>query len=398
VYTGRNILEPLLHDTNPFHGKSFQNEWQFLCVCASPAASQETLTSACTVKDWDLLLEVAEEHGVLGLLSKRLAPTQRENVPPAAREKLQTRMRSQQMFVLGLTADLFQILEEFDRMAIEAILVKGPIVSLLAYGDPATRNYADLDLLVRHRQILSATQCMQRLGYEADVPENAIEAGKIPGEYVFKRDGRPQLIELHTEPTFRYYPKPMRIEEMYSRRRMVKLDGREIPALSIEDELLLNCIHGGKHFWERLMWTADIALIVGRNRELSWDNVFKAAEEVGAERMLCVGLQLAKQLLGANLPVEIQDRVSRDPEVQPLCALIMGWLPMAGLAPPSLRERALFRMRMAGGGVAGAAYLSRLSLAPTEEDWVEGQEHKRSWVWDAVRRPFRLFRKYGQAK
>jgi len=397
VYTGHNILEPLLPETIPFHGKSFQNEWQFLCVCASPKSSQDSLTSAWgAVKDWDLLLELAEEHGVLGLLSKRLAPAQHERVPPVAREKLQARMRSQQLFVLGLTADLFQVLEEFDRNTIEAILVKGPIVSLLAYGDPATRNYADLDLLVRHRQILAATQGMQRLGYEADVPENAIEAGKIPGEYVFKRAGRPQLIELHTEPTFRYYPKPMRIEEMYSRRRMVKLDGREIPALSVEDELLLNCIHGGKHFWERLMWIADIALIVGRNRELSWDNVFKAAEEVGAERMLCVGLWLAKQLLGANLPAEVQERVSRDPEVQPLCAQIIGWLPMAGLAPPSLRERALFRMRMAGGGVAGAAYLSRLSLAPTEEDWVEGQEHKRSWVWDAVRRPFRLFRKYGQ--
>ncbi len=397
MYTGHNILEPLLPETIPFHGKSFQNEWQFLCVCASPTASQDSLTSAWgAVKDWDLLLELAEEHGVLGLLSKRLAPAQHERVPPVAREKLQARMRSQQLFVLGLTADLFQVLEEFDRNTIEAILVKGPIVSLLAYGDPATRNYADLDLLVRHRQILAATQGMQRLGYEADVPENAIEAGKIPGEYVFKRAGRPQLIELHTEPTFRYYPKPMRIEEMYSRRRMVKLDGREIPALSVEDELLLNCIHGGKHFWERLMWIADIALIVGRNRELSWDNVFKAAEEVGAERMLCVGLWLAKQLLGANLPAEVQERVSRDPEVQPLCAQIIGWLPMAGLAPPSLRERALFRMRMAGGGVAGAAYLSRLSLAPTEEDWVEGQEHKRSWVWDAVRRPFRLFRKYGQ--
>jgi hypothetical protein len=397
VYTGRNIRELILHDAIPFHGKSFQNEWQFLCVCASPAANREALTSACSaVKDWDLLLELAEEHGVLGLLSKRLAPAQHESVPPAAREKLQARMRAQQLFVLGLTADLFQILEEFDRNTIEAVLVKGPIVSLLAYGDPATRNYADLDLLVRHRQILEATRCMQGLGYVADVPENAIEAGKIPGEYVFKRAGRPQLIELHTEPTFRYYPKPMRIEEMYSRRRMVKLDGREIPALSIEDELLLNCIHGAKHFWERLMWIADIALIVGRNRELSWEGVFKAAEEVGAERMLCVGLWLAKQLLGADLPVGIQDRASRDPEVQPLCAQIIGWLPMAGLAPPPLRERALFRMRMAGGGVAGAAYLSRLSLAPTEEDWVEGQEHKRSWVWDAVRRPFRLFRKYGQ--
>ena len=397
MYTGRNTLEPLLHETLPFHGKSIENQWRFLCICASPPASQEVLASACdAIQDWELLLELADEHGVLGLLSKRLAPAQRESLPPTFREKLQKRVRSQQLFVLGLTADLFQIVEEFDRNSIEAVLVKGPIVSLLAYGDPATRNYADLDLLVRHRQILEATQCMHRLGYEADVPESAIEAGKVPGEYVFKRAGRPQLIELHTEPTFRYYPQPMRIEEMYSRRRTVQLDGREIPALSVEDELLLNCIHGGKHFWERLMWIADIALIVARNPEISWDRVFTAAEEVGAERMLCVGLQLAKQLLGADLPAEIQERMLRDQEVQPLCSQIIGWLPMAGLAPPSLRERALFRIRMAGGGIAGAAYLSRLSLAPTEEDWVEGQEHKRSWIWDAVRRPFRLFRKYGK--
>ena len=343
-----------------------------------------------------MLLELADEHGLLGLLSKRLAPAEGQGVPAAFREKLQSRVRAQQLFVLGLTADLFQILEEFDRNGIESILVKGPVVSLLAYGDPATRNYADLDLIVRHRQILEATQCMHLLGYEADVPGTAIEAGKVPGEYVFKRVGRPQTIELHTEPTFRYYPQPMRIEEMYSRRRTVPLDGRQIPALSVEDELVLNCIHGGKHFWERLMWIADIALIAARNREIYWNDVFRFAQEVRAERMLCVGLQLANRVLDANFPGDIQDRISRDQEVQPLCAQIIGWLPMAGLAPPSLRERALFRIRMAGGGVAGAAYLSRLSLAPTEEDWVEGEEHKRSWVWDALRRPFRLFRKYGK--
>jgi hypothetical protein len=381
----------------PFHGKSIENEWRFLCVCASPAATQQVLASACAaIKDWDLLLELADEHGVLGLLSKRLAPAEGQGVPAAFREKLQSRVRAQQLFVLGLTADLFQILEEFDRNGIESILVKGPVVSLLAYGDPATRNYADLDLIVRHRQILEATQCMHLLGYEPDVPETAIEAGKVPGEYVFKRVGRPQTIELHTEPTFRYYPQPMRIEEMYSRRRTVPLDGRQIPALSVEDELVLNCIHGGKHFWERLMWIADIALIAARNREIYWNDVFRLAQEVRAERMLCVGLQLANRVLDANFPGDIQDRISRDQEVQSLCAQIIGWLPMAGLAPPSLRERALFRIRMAGGGVAGATYLSRLSLAPTEEDWVQGEEHKRSWVWDALRRPFRLFRKYGK--
>jgi hypothetical protein len=51
-------------------------------------------------------------------------------------------------------------------------------------------------------------------------------------------------------------------------------------------------------------------------------------------------------------------------------------------------------MRMRGGQLAGAAYLLRLSLSPTEEDWVEGKEEKRSWMVDAMQRPMRLLRKY----
>jgi hypothetical protein len=50
---------------------------------------------------------------------------------------------------------------------------------------------------------------------------------------------------------------------------------------------------------------------------------------------------------------------------------------------------------MRGGILSGAAYLFRLSFSPTEEDWVEGAENKRHWFLDALGRPFRLARKYG---
>jgi hypothetical protein len=74
------------------------------------------------------------------------------------------------------------------------------------------------------------------------------------------------------------------------------------------------------------------------------------------------------------------------------------WLPAAGYAPPGLFERALFRMRMRGGMLSAPAYLLRLSLSPTEEDWMVGAdaEVKRHGFLDAVRRPFRLARKYGR--
>jgi hypothetical protein len=59
-----------------------------------------------------------------------------------------------------------------------------------------------------------------------------------------------------------------------------------------------------------------------------------------------------------------------------------------------LKERALFRFRMRGRFLAGASYLTRLSLSTTEEDWTKSTESRRSGLTEAMRRPFRLARKY----
>jgi len=66
-------------------------------------------------------------------------------------------------------------------------------------------------------------------------------------------------VEFHTERTFRYHPRPLQMEKLFERSAYVVIDGREVPVLSLEDELVLICVHGAKHFWERLMWIADVA-------------------------------------------------------------------------------------------------------------------------------------------
>lgn len=389
-------MEPDLPELLPFGAASLEKEWAVLCACASPLASAERIRALLSGNlNWELLLELADEHSVQGVLASRLADASFTAVPMQAREKLQTRMRAQHLFALSMTAELFRILQDFSQAQIETILVKGPLISLLAYGDPAMRSYVDLDLLIRHRDIQQATERMLSMGFEPDVPEAVIQAGRIPGEYLFSRPGTKRIVELHTERTFRYYPRPMRVEELFGRRRPLQLDGREVPALSLEDELVLNCIHGAKHFWERLMWVSDVAAVVARHPEINWQQARSAAADVGAERMLCVGIQLGVSMFGVEQPAAIAQEVARDRACLDLCRQISDWLPYAGCMPPSLRRRAIFRLKMAGGGLTGAAYLMRLSLSPTEEDWEEGAEDKRSWLWDAVRRPFRLLRKYG---
>jgi hypothetical protein len=56
-------------------------------------------------------------------------------------------------------------------------------------------------------------------------------------------------------------------------------------------------------------------------------------------------------------------------------------------------------MRMRGEGLLSeAAYLLKLSLSPTEEDWKMATEGNKNRLLEAAARPFRLAKKYGKNK
>jgi hypothetical protein len=293
-----------------------------------------------------------------------------------------------------MTAELFRLVDQFRDAGLDAVLVKGPTLALRAYGDTGARQYGDLDFLVRQKDILRATELMISAGYQPEIRPEAISAKKIPGQYVFVRIAAPLLVELHTERTMRYFPRGLPIEEFFARRQYIAIDSHQIPALAIEDELLLICIHGAKHLWERLSLVADIAAFVDRQTSLNWEHSFATARAVGAERMLDTGLLLARNLLGVALPQNVQARLHSDRSASQLAAKIATWLPSAGQAPPGLFSRALYRVRMRGSVISGLRYLLRLTFSPTHEDWSPGTESKHDGRFAALRRPVRLARKY----
>lgn len=367
-----------------------------MCACVSPSGDARLLSSPQTAKlDWPALLQLADDHGVQVMLAKRLEQTGYANVPAPVKETLQNSARIQNLVNLALTADLFRILEEFSKAGLEAIPVKGPVLSLVAYGHPAARSFGDLDLLILHRDVPLAIESLLAMGYEPDLPLAVLRSGKIPGEYLFRQTETRRLVELHTEKTFRHYPSPMRLEEMMARKRSLTLDGRDVPVLSLEDEIVFDCVHGGKDFWERLVWVADVAAIVMRYQDIDWEKVLPAADEVGARRMLLTGLRLAETVLALRLPDAIADLTRRDLQSERLCARILNWLPHAGYRSPNLLTRAFYRSKIAGGGISGLGYLARLSLVPTQDDWRANGGRSNSWLRDVFLRPFRLIRKYG---
>jgi len=340
------------------------------------------------------LLILADDHGVAGHLAASLRDLEKDLVPAEIRQALVDRQRARNFFTLRLTAELFRVLDRFASKGIEALVVKGPVLAMQAYGDPAMRAYGDLDLLVRQKDIRRATELMITVGFAPAVPLSAIDAGKIPGQYLFSMPDTKLVVELHNDCTLRYFPRRLPLEECFSRQIRVCLDSHEAAALSVEDELVLICVHGAKHFWERLMWIADVAALVSRQTGIDWQRVADSAKAAGAERMLHTGLRLATDLLKARPPEKVQALVRADAVAARLAEQVCAWLPAAGSAPPGLFERSLFRMRMRGGWLSAPAYLLRLSVSPTEEDWKVATEKNRHGFLDAIRRPFRLARKY----
>ncbi len=64
----------------------------------------------------------------------------------------------------------------------------------------------------------------------------------------------------------------------------------------------------------------------------------------------------------------------------------------------SLLSRALFRIKMRGGGMPGLAYLLRHTFSPTEEDWLADSNSEKQNALGAIERPLRLARKYGRSR
>lgn len=375
---------------------SFQDEWSIILECAAPVSASPRITELARSADWSRLLLLAEEHGVLGHLARRLRELDENLVPAAIRGQLLDRHRAQVFSTLRMTAEMFRLFDLFAAQGIPALAVKGPVLAMQAYGDPAIRSYGDLDFLIRQRDIRRATESLQDFGYQATVHLRAIDAGNIPGQYLFFKPDANLLVELHNDFTLRYFPRRLPLDKFFERHTLIRLDDHESPALAIEDQLIYICVHGATHFWGRLSWIADVAALVSRQAGVDWQQATNTAKEVGAECMLHSGLRLATDLLNARLPGKVLAVMQGDVGATRMAASALKCLVADCNTSPSFFERVAFRLRMPGSRIAAPGYLLRLIFSPTEEDWLADGKTKQNRLFNAIRRPFRLARKYGR--
>jgi hypothetical protein len=69
-----------------------------------------------------------------------------------------------------------------------------------------------------------------------------------------------------------------------------------VVTLSPEILFLYLCMHGAKHYWERLEWIACLPAVIRRYENMNWPEVIAMARSMGGQRILHLGLLLANQL------------------------------------------------------------------------------------------------------
>jgi hypothetical protein len=377
-------------------------EKRLLVYCSrtkmQPAIAEEIRKLAAGSLDWNFLLAEAAENSVTPLLAHQLLACAGDLLAPSHLKPLKDAARANAARSLMLAAALIKITDALRSEGIQAIPYKGPILAAQAYGDVALREFDDLDIILRQRDMPKANDIMTALGFRPKFPwvlSPGAAAALVPGEYNYHDEDRSLLVELHTEFTLRHFPVPPDLDYLAQRLVPVALSGHDICTFAPEDGLPILCIHGSKDFWERISWIADIAEMVQSHPRLDWDQVFSCAESLHAQRMLHLGLALAADLLDAPLPDAVLSCVRNDRIAAALASDIQHRFLRRESPRLGAAGRFLFRRRMITSVLAGWRYAMRLAVVPAKEDWAMMRLPRALAPLYFALRPLRLLRKYG---
>lgn len=355
--------------------------------------------------DWDLLLQRAFRHGVLPLLCRNLLECGADLIPQEARERLEQHLLSHTHRNLMLTRELLILLNLFEARGIRAIPLKGPTLSAVAYGDLSLRHYVDLDIIVFGKELNRVEEVIGPRGYSQERSPSWFE--KLPTPFSRKKDigykneSRGVRLELHWRLSGTHFDIPVDLNHLWDRGETIRLAGTDVRCLSTTDLIVYLCLHGSRHYWERLQWIVDIAELIRSRPEIDWGMTMARARSLGCRRVLALGLLLADDLCGVEIPVDLRREIQAEEDLR----LVGGMVCMHILAPETskleLSDWYQYHLRLKERGADrlmtrlhyGFRYL-RIATKPNETDRERFPLPAAFYPLQYVYRPLRLINKW----
>jgi len=299
-----------------------QPELELLLYCLRPQPDPLQLKLlAAKPLNWDFLIDFAFGQGVMPLFFSRLEAVCPDVVPPAHFEQLRQIFKLNLINTLSLSGELARLSPLFEKVAIPFLVLKGPTLAQLAYGDIALRQYTDLDLVINQNQLEAARKLLTQDGYNPKpelIPFLQEKYTKLRYEQDYWKVGSSALVDLHWSVLprgFSFTPDP---QIVWDNPTQVEVAGATMQTLLPENLLLYLCTHAAKHDWQSLSFICDIGWLLHSQPQLDWDLVLVRAGKFGTTPMLLTGLALAHTLLELPLPPTIIGRFERNKALERL--------------------------------------------------------------------------------
>jgi Uncharacterised nucleotidyltransferase len=344
--------------------------------------------------DWECLLATAAAHGMRPILYHFLRGANSsietpDHVASILQEFAQQNLRKN----LRMTGELILLLRMFADEGVNVIPFKGPTLAALAYGDLGLREFDDLDLLIARPDFMKAQKLLMAGGYQPEALLNARQAAAFAeacNVMAFWHAEKEISVELHWELSPKYLPFSPDPERLRQRMVPSQPGGQTVMTFSPEDLLVYLCAHGAKHVWEKLIWVVDVAGLIRRHSNQDWDRVYELAVEQRCERVLFLGLRLARDVIGVSTPFEMQRLMESDPESGRLAVEVIERI---FNSKRNLSADTLFIFRLQRRWPDKIRSFTRMAITPSAADWISFPNLRQfAWAYPLLR-PLRLMSK-----
>ncbi|MBZ5734968.1 nucleotidyltransferase family protein [Nocardioides sp. TRM66260-LWL] len=211
----------------------------------------------------DALLRAVARHRVAPFLDRHAAAIE---APVRLRDELASRADAARLSSLVQMRRAVEVHDVLEAAGVPSLALKGPCLAVQAYGDAASRDPGDLDVLVARADVPRSVAALEAAGWTPDptfLRPGPGAAWRYLGWSYYEIELRrgAETVDLHWDlgPVRTGLPD---VPALRARGANVPIAGASLPTLAPEDALTHLCHHAAKDHWASLRSLLDVAALL----------------------------------------------------------------------------------------------------------------------------------------
>lgn len=273
----------------------------------------------CGLFDWQIFFGFLKYHRLSVPVYVNLKKYLKEFIPEEIFVSIETLHRRNLYKSLSNVKAAIKISSLLNSKRINHIFLKGLCLSKILYGQPGYRYTGDIDLIIHQSQLDRVIKLFDEFGYKNISPTATLRPDELNiflslnHHLSFICPDTNVRIELH----YQFYKIrglfPLHFNEVWKRKRYVRIAGYDFPFADHEHTLIILMMHGCHHLWFRLFWLKDVVdLFLKGITPFDERGFFDYMSKIGYSRPAAFMLHLNSELYGSDKPECVVNYIRKD--------------------------------------------------------------------------------------